>query len=59
MFNKGAGGFYRGIKPWGETKWFYIQSNLNREFIERLQKHPGKACLNVFYNNEAFVNDGN
>ena len=59
MFNKQAGGFYWGIKPWGEAEWLYTRQNLTPEFIERLQKHPGKACLNAVDNNEAFVNVGN
>ena len=38
---------------------YLMFNNPTREFIERLQKHSWKACLNGVDNNDAFVNVGN
>ena len=50
MFKTRAAVFYRDLKP---------DKTRAASFFERLQKHPGKACVKSFHNNEALVNVGN
>ena len=56
MFNKRAGGIYRGIKPGGEAEWLFTRP---ARLLNDFKNIPGKACFNGVDNNDVFVNAGN